>query len=191
MNVRLRTKWFWVRVQLQSRKLQISRLLRARSPWHSGNYRVGIHSESVRDMTRRYSHLMVMFTFSDLVWKYPFWASLVQKIKIDCLRWIQWCWSNFLGGSFGPKSPNCLFKMKLGHQNNSKMLNSIAMFVSLVLDRKYIFWSNLVQNIKIIFFLQLCVTSAKWNRCKKVELKLWRLKKIQIFLFYIIIIRDI
>ena len=29
--VRLRTKWFWVRVQLQSLHLQISRLLRARS----------------------------------------------------------------------------------------------------------------------------------------------------------------
>ena len=152
MSVRLRTKWFWVRIQLQSRKLQILRLLRAKSPWHSGNYRVWIHSESVRDMTRTYSHLMVMFIFSDLVWKYPFGANLVQKIKIDCLRWIQWWCSNFLGGSFGPKSQNCLFKMKLAHQNNLKMLNSIAMFVSLVLDRKYIFWSNLVQNIKIVFF---------------------------------------
>ena len=37
--VRLRTKWFWVRVQLQSLHLQISRLL-------SGNYRVWIHSET-------------------------------------------------------------------------------------------------------------------------------------------------
>ena len=34
--VRLRTKWFWIRVQLQSLKL----------PWHSGNYRVWIHSET-------------------------------------------------------------------------------------------------------------------------------------------------
>ena len=31
LSVRLRTKWLWVRVQLQSLKLQISRLLRARS----------------------------------------------------------------------------------------------------------------------------------------------------------------
>ena len=30
LSVRLRTKWFWVRVQLQSLKLQISRLLRAK-----------------------------------------------------------------------------------------------------------------------------------------------------------------
>ena len=31
MSVHLRTKWFWVRAQFQSLKLQISRLLRARS----------------------------------------------------------------------------------------------------------------------------------------------------------------
>ena len=31
LSVCLRTKWFWVRVQLQSLKLQISHLLRARS----------------------------------------------------------------------------------------------------------------------------------------------------------------
>ena len=31
LSVPLQTKWFWVRVQLQSPKLQISRLLRARS----------------------------------------------------------------------------------------------------------------------------------------------------------------
>ena len=31
LSVRLRTKWFWVRVQLQSLHLQISGLLRARS----------------------------------------------------------------------------------------------------------------------------------------------------------------
>ena len=31
LSVRLRTEWFWVRVQLQPRNLQISRLLRARN----------------------------------------------------------------------------------------------------------------------------------------------------------------
>ena len=31
LTIRLRTKWLWVRVQLPSLKLQISRLLRARS----------------------------------------------------------------------------------------------------------------------------------------------------------------
>ena len=46
LSVRSWTKWLWVRVQLQSLKLQISRLLRARNSWHSGNYRVWIHSET-------------------------------------------------------------------------------------------------------------------------------------------------
>ena len=40
LSVRLWTKWLWFWVQLQSFKLQISRLPRARSSWHSGNYRV-------------------------------------------------------------------------------------------------------------------------------------------------------
>ena len=30
---------------------------------------------------------VVMFTFSVLDWKYPFWASLVQKIKIASFSW--------------------------------------------------------------------------------------------------------
>ena len=45
LSVCLRTKWFWVRIQLQSLKRQILRLLRART-WHSGNCRVRIHSET-------------------------------------------------------------------------------------------------------------------------------------------------
>ena len=45
MSVLLRTKWLRVRVPLQSLKLQISRLFRARSSWHPGNY-VWIHSET-------------------------------------------------------------------------------------------------------------------------------------------------
>ena len=46
LSVRLWTKWLWVRVQLQSLKLQILRLLRARSFLTLGNYRVWIHSET-------------------------------------------------------------------------------------------------------------------------------------------------
>ena len=55
---------------------------------------------------------MVMFTFSVSKWKYPFWANLVQKIKIVSLCWnlapsliwicrIQWwCWLlPFLAGN--------------------------------------------------------------------------------------------
>ena len=46
LSVRLRTMWLWIRVPLQSLKLQISRLFRARGSWHSSNYRVWIHSET-------------------------------------------------------------------------------------------------------------------------------------------------
>ena len=46
LSIRLWTKWLWVQANLQSLKLQILRLLRARVPWHSGNYRVWIHSET-------------------------------------------------------------------------------------------------------------------------------------------------
>ena len=42
-SVRLRTKWFSIWLQMQSLKLQISRLPQARK--HSDNYRVWIHSE--------------------------------------------------------------------------------------------------------------------------------------------------
>ena len=51
------TKWLWVRVQLQSLKLQISRLIWARS---SLTFRLTTESgfilTRVRDMTRKYSH---------------------------------------------------------------------------------------------------------------------------------------
>ena len=30
---------------------------------------------------------MVVFIFSDLEWKYPFWGNLIQKIKIVSLSW--------------------------------------------------------------------------------------------------------
>ena len=46
LSVGLQTKWLWFRVHLQSLKLQILRLSREGIPWHSGNYRVWIHSET-------------------------------------------------------------------------------------------------------------------------------------------------
>ena len=56
---------------------------------------------------------MVVFNFSVLEWKHPFWANLVEKIKIVSLSWnlvprlvricrIQW-WSSFF--CFRPKTP--------------------------------------------------------------------------------------
>ena len=69
---------------------------------------------------------MTLFTFSILEWKHPFWANLVQKIKIVSLSWnlvptlirisrIQW-WCSFFS----------------------------------ILDRKHPFWANLVQKVKIV-----------------------------------------
>ena len=69
---------------------------------------------------------MVMFILSVFDWKYPFWANLVQKVKIISWSWnlvarliricrIQWCCSLFF-----------------------------------VFEWKYPFWANLVQKIKIV-----------------------------------------
>ena len=69
---------------------------------------------------------MVIFTFSVFDWKYPFWANLVQKIKVISLSWnlvptliricrIEWWCSLFF-----------------------------------IFGRKYPVWDNLVQKIKIV-----------------------------------------
>ena len=71
---------------------------------------------------------MVVFTFSVLGRKYPFWANLVEKVK------------------------NCQFKLKYGTLTNSKMQTSMVQFTFSVLNRKYPFWANSVQKIKIFQF---------------------------------------
>ena len=116
---------------------------------------------------------MMLFSILVFDWKYPFWANLVLKIKIDTLSWnfvrtlvrtcrIQsWCyffcfWSEipFLG-KLCPKHQNSHFKLKFGTYTNSNMQNSMVMFNFFVFDRKYRFWVNLVQKVKII--------SWSWN----------------------------
>ena len=57
LSVRLRTTWFWVRVQLQLLKLQISRLLPARSSLTFRQYSGHSLWNALRDMTRTYSQL--------------------------------------------------------------------------------------------------------------------------------------
>ena len=44
-SVPLWTKWFWVRVQLQSLTFKFCACFKQGVPWHSGNYGVWIHSE--------------------------------------------------------------------------------------------------------------------------------------------------
>ena len=51
---------------------------------------------------------------------------------------------------FGPKNQNCQFKVKLDNYTNSNMENLMVMFTFFVFDRKYSFWANLVQKIKIV-----------------------------------------
>ena len=56
--VRLQTKWLWVRVPLQSLKLQISRLFRARSSLtFKATIECAFTLKSVRDMLRTYSQI--------------------------------------------------------------------------------------------------------------------------------------
>ena len=111
---------------------------------------------------------MMLFTFFVFDWKYPFWANLVQKIRIINLSWnlvprliqicrIQWPCSLFLFltgttyfGQFGPKSQNYHFKLNFGGQSNSNMQNSMMLFTFFVFDRKYPVTANLFQKIRII-----------------------------------------
>ena len=67
---------------------------------------------------------LVVFTFSFLDGKSPFWANIVQKLKL-------------------------LVKLKFGTWTNSNMQNSMAIFVFSIFDRKCSLWANLVQKFKI------------------------------------------
>ena len=71
-------------------------------------------------------NLMVVFTFSVLDRKYPFWTKLFQKIKTVSLTW------------------------SLVTKTNSNMQNSTVVFILSVLGWKYQFWANLIQKIKIV-----------------------------------------
>ena len=114
-------------------------------------------------------NLLVMFTFSVLERKYPFWANLVQKDKIVCLQCslVLRLIFNYVEvdddiqifsfrleitflGKFGSKRQSCLITMKLRALTNSNMLNSMVMFICPVLDQKYNFGSKLVQKIKTV-----------------------------------------
>ena len=116
---------------------------------------------------------MVMFILSVFDWKYPFWANLVQKVKIISWSWnlvarliriwrIQWWCSfflfligNILFGQIWSKKSNYQLKLKFGSQTNSNMQNSMVMFILSVFDWKCPFWANLVQKVKIV--------SWSWN----------------------------
>ena len=52
-------------------------------------------------------------------------------------------------GEFGPRNQNFQIKLKFGTYINSGIQNSMVVLTS-VLHRKYPFWANLVQKIKIV-----------------------------------------
>ena len=65
-------------------------------------------------------------------------------------------WSEiFFLGKFSPKSQNYQSKLKFVKETNSNMQNSMMLFSFLIFERKYPFWRNLVQKVKII--------SWSWN----------------------------
>ena len=93
-------------------------------------------------------------------------------------------------GKFCPKYQNHRFKLKFGTETNVNMQNSMVMLIFSVFDRKYPFWANLVQNIKIvklswnliptvifIIFLDfLCFTKfffhLKWNHAQLLRINM-------------------
>ena len=64
LNVHLRTKWLWVRVPLQSLKLQIFHLFGERSslPFRQITIECGFTLKHVRDMIRTFNKLKFLFT---------------------------------------------------------------------------------------------------------------------------------
>ena len=63
LSVHLQTKWLWIRIPLQSLKLQILRMFEQGVPWHSVNYRVSIHPKTRIDIIRTYSLLVILAIF--------------------------------------------------------------------------------------------------------------------------------
>ena len=91
---------------------------------------------------------MVMFTFFVFGRKYSVWDIAVQKIEIDNLRWnliprliricwIQWCCS--------------LFSFLTGNVFLGQIWSKLSIFtVFLFPIRNPFFWTNVVQNVKIV-----------------------------------------
>ena len=87
MNVRLRTKWLWVRISSQSLKLQIWCLLRARSSLtFKHTIERGFTLNLVRDMIITYSQMHQTDKYSQhssIIW--PVWLNGWEFVyEIDC-----------------------------------------------------------------------------------------------------------
>ena len=51
------TKWLWFQSSCDHLNFRLCACFEQGVPWHSGNYRVWISSETIRNMTRRYSQM--------------------------------------------------------------------------------------------------------------------------------------
>ena len=128
---------------------------------------------------------IVVFTFSVLEWKYPFWGKLLRKIEIFISSWnfvlrLIWIctmqeWSSLFcfrqeilfSGKFCLKIWNCCFKPKFHSWANLNMQNSKVMFMFSVVDWIYPFWGNLVQKIKFVI--------SSWNFVLRL-IWIWRIQ---------------
>ena len=84
-----------------------------------------------------------MHTFLSFWPETPFWANLVQNIKITCFNW------NLV--------------LKFGILTNSNIKNSIVLLTFSVFDRKYLFRATLVQKIKVVCFNWNLVLKQTWS----------------------------
>ena len=80
--------------------------------------------------------------------------------------------STIFFGKFGPENQICHFKLKFGTKTNSNMHISMVVLTFYVFYRKYPFWANLVQKIKIV--------SLSWN----LVFRLIRIWKFQYFFLF-------
>ena len=116
---------------------------------------------------------MFIFVFFFLDQKYSCPINFVQQFKTVSLSWnlvpklIQYAkfhcdvhlicsfTGNRLFRRLSSKMKYCSFKVKPGTLTNSNMQNSIVKFIFSVLNWKYPFWEDLIQQIKIV--------SSRWN----------------------------
>ena len=118
LTVSLRTKWLWVRFHLQSLKLQIFGLFRARSPLTFRHLERRFTMKLVLDMRRTYSQIHRKDKYSELssiIW--PVWLSGWVFIyeQSGCGFESSWSHLNFRFGAFSEKELHW-------HSGNYRML---------------------------------------------------------------------
>ena len=94
LSVRLRTKWLWVRIPLPSLKLQIQRLLRARSSLtFRQTLQCGFTLKLVRDMIITSPKKKILYYYGSLV----FLRSVYSPVT-NCKKGVKFhFWTNLLG----------------------------------------------------------------------------------------------